>query len=72
MGCVSGLCYDGAMNFTDYMWIKLIVLATLAACVGFYAGFTGRSIEEVLHGRKGRLDRQNAQGQTEDQNQRGG
>lgn len=45
------------MNFTDYLWLKLIVLAVAAGAVGLYAGLTGRSIEEVLYGRKDPEDR---------------
>jgi hypothetical protein len=40
------------MNFTDYLWLKLIVLCVIAFGLGIYAGITGKSIEEVLHGRK--------------------
>ncbi len=40
------------MNFTDYLWLKLIVLSVIAFGLGIYAGITGKSIEEVLHGRK--------------------
>lgn len=45
------------MTFIDYMWLKLIVLTVIAGAVGFYAGLTGQSIEEVLHGRKDPEDR---------------
>lgn len=44
------------MNFTDYLWLKLIVLAVAAGAVGLYAGLTGRSIEEVLRGRRSPKD----------------
>lgn len=71
MSSIASLCYDSGMSFTDYMWIKLIVLGTLAAGIGFYAGFTGRSIEEVLHGRKGQAGRQSAPEQTKGQRQQG-
>lgn len=45
------------MSFTDWMWLKLIILSALAFFVGLYAGLTGRSIEEVLRGRKDPKDR---------------
>lgn len=45
------------MTFTDYLWIKLIVMTIIAGAIGFYAGLTGRSIEEVLYGRKDPEDR---------------
>lgn len=59
------------MSFTDYMWIKLIVLCVIAFCISAYAEFKGMSIEEVLYGRKDQADRQNAQGQKEDQRRLG-
>ena len=49
------------MNFTDYMWLKLIVLCVIAFCLGAYAEFKGMSVEEVLRGRRGRADRLSAQ-----------
>jgi hypothetical protein len=43
-------------TFTDFMWLKLVVLAVAAGAVGLYAGLTGRSIEEVLRGRRSPKD----------------
>jgi hypothetical protein len=40
------------MEFTDYLWTKLIVLAILAFFANFfYRLFTGRSLEEDLRGK---------------------
>lgn len=44
------------MNITDFLLIKLLVLVVIAGAVGFYAGLTGRSIEEVLRGSRSQED----------------
>lgn len=47
------------MNFTDYMWIKLIVLTVIAGLVSFFCQLlTGKSIEEVLSEHQAARDRQ--------------
>ena len=46
------------MNFTDYMWIKLIVLALLAFFANFFFTLiTGKTIEEALNERRNREGR---------------
>lgn len=46
------------MSFTDYMWIKLIVLGLLAFFGNFFFTlFTGKTIEEALNERRNREDR---------------
>lgn len=71
LGLCQRACYDAGMSFTDYMWIKLIVLGVIAFCLGAYAEFKGKSIEEVLFGQRDRADRQNALEQTKDQRRLG-
>ena len=46
------------MNFTDYMWIKLIVLGLLAFFGNFFFTLiTGKTIEEALNERQNREGR---------------
>lgn len=47
------------MDFTDWMWLKLIGGAVIIGLVSFfYTLITGKSIGEALNDRRARADRQ--------------
>lgn len=44
------------MTITTWLILKMLVLAVIAGAAGFYAGLTGRSLEEVLYGSRSSED----------------
>jgi hypothetical protein len=44
------------MSIVGWIVLKMVVLAVIAGAAGFYAGITGRSLEEVLHGSRSQED----------------